>query len=380
MASQGMCDIDIQTIPLLTQHCIGPASHVAYRRFAVTMRRRLAKSANHGAWPNKLGEASHYSNTSLMIPQCFYHPAPMTRPLGVPYKKPEPRCRAVNAHVEAVQGHDSCPSLSRALRNGVGVTSTSSAGPSLPGHSSKITQSGSNTTTFYFGSTSCASVFAQEHAQSNSSHEHTPASAHGILSISASGLEGTRHCHISVGSLVISRCKQFAFLERLVRAYFVANQGSSLIGPLILNALPQMHADLKYVASQLSDPYPLLATITKNSSLPLNVPSTMLPSEFHTLFTGSSLRWEAIGLMMALAASSAQRLSPDDSIFRLENGDKINKDDFIEDMIHAANDCITLCQVHGAVNDITVWLMYNNMLIQSNCYGNNCMSPCAYLS
>jgi hypothetical protein len=70
---------------------------------------------------------------------------------------------------------------------------------------------------------------------------------------------------------------------------------------------------------------------------------------------------------------------PDDPLFTLENGERVNKDDFIMDMIHATNDCITLCQVHGAVNDIMVWLLYNNMLIQSNWYGDNCMSSRASL-
>jgi hypothetical protein len=195
----------------------------------------------------------------------------------------------------------------------------------------------------------------------------------------ASGLEGTRHCRMSVGSLVIAKCEQFAFLERLVRTYFVINQGSAMIGPLITNALPQMRRDLEYIASHADNPYPLLAEITKNSSLPLKVPSTMLASEFHTLFTGPSLRWEAIGLMMALAASCAQFSGPDDPLFTLENGDRVNKDDFIMDMIHATNDCITLCQVHGAVNDMMVWLLYNNMLVQSNWYGDNCRSSHAFL-
>lgn len=147
-----------------------------------------------------------------------------------------------------------------------------------------------------------------------------------------------------------------------------------MIGPLITNALPQMRRDIECVASHSDNPYPLLAEITKNSSQPLKVPPTMLPSEFHTLFTGPSLRWEAIGLMMALAASSAQFSPPDDPLFTLDNGDRVNKDNFILDMIHATNDCITLCQAHGAVNDIMVWLLFNNMLVQCNWYGDNCVS------
>ena len=171
----------------------------------------------------------------------------------------------------------------------------------------------------------------------------------------------------------MSKCEHFCFLERLVRAYFRINQASPLVGPLILSALPQIRKDLDYIASQSDNPYPLLAEVTKNTCQPLKVPSTMLPSEFHTLWTGPNLRWEALGLIMILAASCAQFSAPDDPIFMLANGDRVNKDDFIEDMIHATNDCITLCQVHGAVNDIMVWLLFDNLLVQSNFYGDNCV-------
>jgi hypothetical protein len=294
----------------------------------------------------------------------------MTRSLGVPCKKPKPRRRTSNAHPNATQGHDSRPSLSLALRNEIGVPSVVDALPTLP---EPTTRSSSDSRNFYLGSTSYASVFAQEQPLPSGLDEQPIISAHGTPTIMPRGLEGTRHCHMNVGSLVISKCEQFAFLERHVRSYFTINLGSSIIGPLITNALPQMRRDLEYIACHSINRYPLLAEITKNSSLPLKVPPTMLPSEFHTLFTGPNLRWEAIGLMMALAASCAQRSPPDDPVFALENGDRVNKDDFIMDMIHATNDCITLCQVHGAANDIMVWLLYNNMLVQSNWYGDNCM-------
>jgi hypothetical protein len=306
--------------------------------------------------------------------QCFYHPAPMTRPLSVPCKKLKPRCRASNAHPNVTQGHDSRPSLSLALRNEIGAPSSYNVWPAPPKSGTRTTESSSDLRSFCFGSTNYASVFSQEQPLPDILREQPPESAHETRSIKASGLEGTRHCHMSVGSLVISKCEQFVFLQRLVRTYFVINGASAMIGPLITNALPQMRRDLDYIASHASNLFPLLAEITKNSSLPLKVPPTMLPSEFHTLFTGSNLRWEAIGLMMALAASCAQRSPPNSPLFTLENGERVNKDEFIMDMIHATNDCITLCQVHGAVNDIMVWLLYNNMLIQSNWYGDNCMS------
>ncbi|KAF1949601.1 hypothetical protein CC80DRAFT_255780 [Byssothecium circinans] len=182
---------------------------------------------------------------------------------------------------------------------------------------------------------------------------------------------GTRHCRRSIGGAIVSKLEPFSFFARSVEMYFQINMASALIGPLITSALPQLRKDLQQLASVAHDPYPAYAEITRNSAQPLKVPSTMLPSEFHTLFTGQNLRWETLGLVMILAASNAQFSSPDDPIFNLEDGGRIDKDTFIEDMIHASNDCINLCQIHGAVNDIMVCLLYTNMFVKSNLYGDN---------
>lgn len=296
----------------------------------------------------------------------------------MPRKKPEPRRRTAEARQSASRGQGARPSLSlspTAQRNDIGVPSSIvNAWPTPPESATRSTQGASDAArSFYLGSTSYASVFAQEQPLPDSLHEQPPPSTNGMPTIVASGLEGTRHCRMSVGKLVISKCTQFAFLERLVRAYFVINHASALIGPLVTSAIPQLRRDVGYILSQSDDNlHPLLAEITKNSAQSFKVPPTMLPSEFHTLFTGPNLRWEALGLIMALAASCAQFSAPDDPLFALENGERVNKDEFIEDMIHATNDCITLCQVHGAVNDVMVWLLYNNSLVQSNWYGDNC--------
>lgn len=206
----------------------------------------------------------------------------------------------------------------------------------------------------------------------NALHEQPPASTSATPTIMATGVEGTSYCRMAVGSLIISKFKQFSFVERLVNVFFEISHVSPLIGPLITSALPQLRRDIDYIASQSHNPYPLLAEITKNSCQPLKVPPTMLPSEFYTLWTGPNLRWEALGLILTLAASCAQFSFAGDSIFTLENGDRVDKEEFVEDIIHSTNDCIHLCQIHGAVNDIMVWLLYTNMLVQSNFYGDNC--------
>ena len=156
--------------------------------------------------------------------------------------------------------------------------------------------------------------------------------------------------------------------------FFAGQIASSFIGPLILSLLPQLREDIQQLTTPGNDIQHMYAELTKNTAKPLKVPSNMLPSEFHTLLTGQNLRWETLGLVLVIAASNAQFTSPSDPIFVLEDGRQIDKDEFCEDMLQAANDCITLCQVHGAVNDVMVWLVYGNMHVISCCYGDNCAS------
>jgi hypothetical protein len=135
--------------------------------------------------------------------------------------------------------------------------------------------------------------------------------------------------------------------------YFQTHKATTLLGPLVLSALPQLRKDLEQLTAAGSNAYHLYAEITRNTARPMKVPSTMRPSEFHTLFTGRNLRWEALGLLLGIAGSVAQYTSPTDPIFALDDGKQFNKDEFIEDIMHTTNTCINICQTHGAVNDST---------------------------
>ncbi|PVI00547.1 hypothetical protein DM02DRAFT_388285 [Periconia macrospinosa] len=310
--------------------------------------------------------------------QCFYHPNPMTRPPGVPRKKPEPRRRTMEKriskapHYEAITppDTDSSPSVIRIELPLPKPTCPVNMWPSPSEIASKATQ-GTNEETcrraFFLGSTSYASVFVEERPLPESIHEQPPERITATPSLPADQSNtGSRHCRMSIGTTILSKLSHFSFFKRAVERYFWESTGASCIGPLVTSALPQLSRDLERL-----DSYTACAEITRNTVNPLKVPSNMVASEFYTLFTGPNLRWEILGLVMVLAASGAQYTSPDDPIFDLEGGGRINKDAFVEDMIHASNDCINLCKVHGAVNDIIVWLLYHNMLVKSNFYGDN---------
>jgi hypothetical protein len=306
----------------------------------------------------------------------------MTKPAGTPRKQPEPRRRVKPRYSERRQlrGHESSPlhlSPTTVLRNDIssGNIPSSHAGnmwPTPPESAARTTQSASESTrSFYLGSTSYASVFAEERFIPDSLHEQPPKSMNAVPSIFNTRMVGSPHCQMRPALAIISRLTPFSLFENIIRTYFEINKASSFLGPLFISALPQLRIDLERLSPDGGDTCAAFMDITRNTTRPLKVPPTMSASEFHTLFTGKNLRWETLGLIMSIAASMAQFTPPDDPVFTTAKGERFDRDVFVEDLIHVCNDCISLCQVHGAVNDIMTWMMYSNALVMSNFYGDN---------
>ncbi|KAF2474541.1 uncharacterized protein BDR25DRAFT_109618 [Lindgomyces ingoldianus] len=308
--------------------------------------------------------------------RCFYHPAPMTKPPGTPRRRTvKPKC----SETLETRDHGVLTPLHRSPTTTLQMDEVSTAASSHPASmwptpSESVTRTIPNppesTRSFYLGSTSYASVFAEEHPIPESVHEQPSERLSATPSALTNGIPGSRYCQMGVAQSIIPKLSPFSLFERSIRMYFI-NNGPALVGPLIVSALPQLRKDLEQLSVTRNDSFAAYAEITRNTARPFKVPASMSPSEFHTLYTGQNLRWETLGLIFIVAGSNAQFTSPDHPVFTLESGRKINKDEFIEDMIQASNDCINLCQVHGAVNDIMVWLMYQNMLVTSNFYGDN---------
>lgn len=281
----------------------------------------------------------------------------MTKPAGTPRKRPEPRRRNIDArsaNLALSRGQGRLTSLTLSpptLRNDIGAVSGQPSWPTPPESATRTAQAGSDTArSFYLGSTSYAAVFTEETPLPDTVHEQPSERLSVTPSASSKGV-GNRHCQIGLGHSIVSALIPFSFFEKSIKMYFEQQKAPALVGPLIHSAMPHIRKDIEQLLAAGSDAPLLFGEMTRNTARPLKVPQSMLPSEFHTLFTGKNLRWETLGLILALAGTNAQFTSPGDSLFTLEDGRTLKKDEFIEDIIHATNDCINICQVHGAVND-----------------------------
>ncbi|KAH3904013.1 hypothetical protein HBH56_239930 [Parastagonospora nodorum] len=306
-----------------------------------------------------------------MVDQCFYHPNPMTKPAGTPRKKPEPRRRKADIHSAQDVGRLTSLTLSPpTLRNEVDAVPLGSW-PTPPSSGCRGQSASHPVRSFYLGSTSYASVFSEDVPLPDTVHQQPSERMSATPSSVSSRNMGTRHCQIGVGHSVVSRLSPFSLLEKAMEGYYESTVTYLLLRPLILSLLPQLREDVQRLTAPGADLPQMYAEITRNTAKPLKIPPTMLPSEFHTALTGENLRWETLGLALALIAAHAEHVLPNDPFFTLDNGSKLDRDEFIEDLIQATNDCITLCQTHGAVSDIMVWLVCCNVHLVSGYYGDN---------
>ncbi|CBX97107.1 predicted protein [Plenodomus lingam JN3] len=273
-------------------------------------------------------QVSQRRNSRMLSPnglfKCFYHPNPMTKPAGTPRKKPEPRRRKANSEARSAQHHGRLSSLTLSpptLRNDVNTGPITNTWPTPPESASRANQLPSDPTrSFYLGSTSYAAVFTENRGALPDTVHEQPSERLSVTPSTSSQTIGSRHCQFGIGASIVSTLNPFDFFEKSVKMYFDTNKASALIGPLILSILPQLRQDLEHLGTPGPDSHLLYAAMTKNTARPLKVPSTMLPSAFHTLITGKNLRWETLGLILAVAGSNAQFTSPHDPLFTLPDG------------------------------------------------------------
>ena len=109
----------------------------------------------------------------------------------------------------------------------------------------------------------------------------------------------------------------------------------------------------------------IVRIINESTLRPFVVDASTTATNFHELFTGLNLRWEYIGFLLTCARRSAMTGQANRPQFTNAYGTIINCKTFVHEMMMASRTCIALCRQNGAVvNDILVWLLYENLIIR----------------
>lgn len=109
--------------------------------------------------------------------------------------------------------------------------------------------------------------------------------------------------------------------------------------------------------------------ISAATSLPLEFTRDTTAEEFYSSFTGVNLRWEYVGYIFALAGSSIRRRFKGTHVLDLGDGEMMDADTFLKEMVLASNACIEICRQYAHVNDLMLWLYHAHLLLGSNVLG-----------
>ena len=177
-------------------------------------------------------------------------------------------------------------------------------------------------------------------------------------------------------SRLIKFMQPFSVIEDLVRQHYKASQVLTVAAPLVLGSLPHVKAMLDQKDADIEV---ITRTINENTLRPFVIDASITATNFYDLFTGQNLRWEYIGFLCSCAGRSAMTRQANSPHFTNAYGAIIDCKTFVHEMMMASRTCVALCRQNGAVvNDILVWLLYENLIFSSMYYGDSsaCFIPC----
>lgn len=179
------------------------------------------------------------------------------------------------------------------------------------------------------------------------------------------------------GSKVVALLHPFSVIQSLIHHHFSLSHIFIVAAPLVLGALPHVKSIVERQSSADggSKNDALSMKISQNTLRPFVIPSSITARDFHTLFTDENLRWEFIGFIFACAGRSAIIKPANSSIFVKDSGEVVDRDIFCHDMMMASRTCVALCRQNGAVvNDLLIWLLYENLVFSTMHYGDSSIS------
>lgn len=187
-----------------------------------------------------------------------------------------------------------------------------------------------------------------------------PTSYSDILGHLAIGTADVLHPRwIEVGNQVIGRLRaNFLFINDLTRRYLRVSQSAAIPAPFLLRTLDTIE---QMLGSSISDKE-LAALVLKNTSRSFDVSPTEDGSRFHLLFSGDNLRFEIIGILCSVAGRAEGHSSVIDMSTRLPTR--------IEEMFRLSEQCIEITRAAGSSNDLSVWLLQDNMSLSTMIFGD----------
>ncbi|KAF2873751.1 hypothetical protein BDV95DRAFT_567686 [Massariosphaeria phaeospora] len=169
---------------------------------------------------------------------------------------------------------------------------------------------------------------------------------------------------IQMATDILKSLRYHTIIQDLVRLHCEASQVGVIPMPLEFEAVKALKPTIDEYRLETSMPAPeLVSKVLGNTSRPLDISLSTQPSEFYRTCTGNNLRFEMIGFILATAGRSLL-FGPTSFFFKHPQFfDK--KSQLVDELLRSSTICVLLCSVISPVNDIMIWMFYENLMLTS---------------
>ncbi|KAI4726670.1 hypothetical protein E4T49_05568 [Aureobasidium sp. EXF-10728] len=293
-----------------------------------------------------------------MDTECFYHPAPLTRPSKRPGMSSPGYHRSGSIGTTEQTAPVAAVSFHNDERIDSGVSENSLSTHLLPVRNPDTTSPGD------------LPLLSLQSLDDNSVHQ--------VVNIALYDDRGDKTLEGDLLSIIfiLEHLKHCGIIRKLVSAYYdlgqVAVVPSQLVLPVISD-LERIHRDILHLRSTSDDATSNAAMravagrIRRATASKIVVTRTTSLADFRSCYTGINLRVETIGLIFTLAAR-ASRIG-----LSLDN---VDRHEFVQAMFQCSARCMHLArELATEMNDVIVWLSYENLRISTSIqgYANPCI-------
>ncbi|KAF1941504.1 hypothetical protein EJ02DRAFT_404571 [Clathrospora elynae] len=288
--------------------------------------------------------------------RCFYHPAPLTKPRHTAAESGTGESRPLRRKRRSKQNPDSgvvfappSPARGDKLADAVaadvyhpGFLGPGSYAVLLP----QDVEPGSG------GRCEREESVASERSDRELTHQHTL----------------SKSMRYQMASDVLSTLRHYNSIRELILWYNTSNEAGVIPAQLQIDAINALESVVDKHDLRHKSPGPeLIAQVLESTARPFIFSQSLEAHDFHILHSGENLRFEILGCLLATAGRSLTYGFSPDMFNNPENRGMQSR--FTDELLRASTTCLFLTTMLATVNDITIWMYYENYLFTGTMCG-----------
>lgn len=171
--------------------------------------------------------------------------------------------------------------------------------------------------------------------------------------------------YIQRGADVLALFQDMPRYRRFTQRWFDLSESSIALQPVFRiwqDELWNVHKDV-LTEGRPEELYALSEMIWRNTRRPVELHGQMTYTEWAEASTGNNLRWEVIGIILALVGLVAVNLNDWDSIFDDIRDDIVDRATFSERMRNASELVLCFCYECEVLNDLYMLFLYEGLCL-----------------